>query len=213
MNGHRLYLVKIATGELGLFRGRDVLMVSDTESLALHGKVLDLARKLSRSLGEPIETVTKPELPVGPNPWQTIADSISPAGDRQIYYEGLIYDWRLGANGDNDIDYMPDHHRTPYKIEISNNGPHSSQFLLRMAPEHDSPDDIDGRPQIDIFVEINEGVPCLHMSPYFYDGEAAISVFAAEGQKLVVRNNLTRSLDIVTEFNNDYPAAGRVMKP
>lgn len=199
----RLYLVTARTGEVGLLRGRDVLITSDSSTLAMHSKVLEAALALGRSLGSPVEAIEIDQLPTSPEPWAQVAHQVCKEVDRQVLFDGVIVDWRV-AEGEP----VPEHHRTRYQIEISDNGPRSNQFLVRVAPEHENPDEIEGRPQMDLFIEVNEGVPAVHLTPDFYDGEVAFSIFATEGQSLVVRAE-GDPIQTVKEFDNPPRAQAR----
>jgi hypothetical protein len=47
----------------------------------------------------------------------------------------------------------------------------------------------EGSPQLGIGLEINKGLPCVHLYADIYNGEALLSIFAARNGELLVRFN------------------------
>ena len=56
-------------------------------------------------------------------------------------------------------------------------------------------------PQLSVCLEINHGLPCLHLYSDVYDGEALLTVFAVAKGELIVRVN---SSDAGVEGSRSY---------
>ena len=67
---------------------------------------------------------------------------------------------------------LPDQHRVEYTVVIKQLG--GTQFSLQIAP---AGGDVEATPAMDVMIEINEGVPALHISPT-QCGDNAANVYA-----------------------------------
>lgn len=112
---------------------------------------------------------------------KSLANPVEPEADRVVLNE-TVYDWRL-AEGE-DLAELPEEDRQPYQVRITRN---TAQFFVDISIPHTDPEDIDGTPCLSMFIEINEGKPCVHMTNDMY-GDQLLSVFAI-GEGLIVRKN------------------------
>lgn len=89
----------------------------------------------------------------------------------QCLHAGVMYDWRVGEDG------LPANHpdASPYSVVIGRNQS-SNQFYVDICPPNTKGNELGGTPQMSLFVEINEGVPCVHMTNEIY-GDQVLSVF------------------------------------
>ncbi|MNR71819.1 hypothetical protein D3C71_24970 [compost metagenome] len=89
-------------------------------------------------------------------------------------YVGPMMDWRL-QEGEDTAKSVPPEQRTAYEVKVAKNG---YQLYVDIAPVGADVDDLAGRPQLSLFIEVNEGKPCVHMSNDIH-GDQVLSVFAA----------------------------------
>lgn len=92
-----------------------------------------------------------------------------------LEYEGPMLDWQAFEHG---LEAIPEVLRQRYVMTLKQNK-NGSQFYLDIAPEYQEPEELDGRPQLGVIVEINQGVPCVHLTNSIY-GDQVLSVFATE---------------------------------
>jgi hypothetical protein len=92
---------------------------------------------------------------------------------RSPLYEGPMVDWAVAENADS----LPEHRRSARYVATVNRDGH--QLYLDVAPAHEAPEDIKGKPQMTLFVEVNEGLPCVHISNDRY-GDQVLTVFMTE---------------------------------
>jgi hypothetical protein len=97
------------------------------------------------------------------------------APDEGIFYQGPMFDWQVFDNG---LSEVPEALRQRYEMTLKQSKA-GSQFYLDVAPQHKEPEELDGRPQLGIIVEVNQGVPCVHLTNSMY-GDQVLSVFATE---------------------------------
>lgn len=84
-----------------------------------------------------------------------------------VIFSGPMRDWRIAEGED-----LPDQHRVEYTVVIKKLG--GTQFSLQIAP---AGGDVEATPAMDVMIEINEGVPALHISPT-QCGDNAANVYA-----------------------------------
>jgi len=77
----------------------------------------------------------------------------NPSGSQAVFATELA-DWRI-ASGDD----LPDAHRTPYRVSVKHQGP---QVFIDVISAHKRDID-DSHPELSIGIEINDGLPCLHI--------------------------------------------------
>lgn len=92
--------------------------------------------------------------------------------DPSPLYQGPMLDWAVACG---EADEMPDDVRQArYTVELKRDG---HQFYLDIVPPHDEPQELEGKPQMTLFVEVNQGLPCVHISNDRY-GDQVLTVFA-----------------------------------
>lgn len=95
--------------------------------------------------------------------------------DEGLFYQGPMFDWQVYDNG---LDNVPEALRQRYEMTLKQ-AKSGSQFYLDIAPAYQEPEELDGLPQLGIIVEINQGVPCVHLTNALY-GDQLLSVFSTE---------------------------------
>ncbi len=96
----------------------------------------------------------------------------APEGHEHVLYQGPMLDWRV-LEGE-DLADLPEHHRTAYALDIKRSG---HQVYVDIAVPHQEPDELDGTDQMSLFIEVNNGRPCVHISNDRY-GDQVLTVFA-----------------------------------
>jgi len=84
------------------------------------------------------------------------------------------------------------HRRRPFALAIHNEAAHAGRVWLSLAPLGVEGDiDAEARePSMQVTVEVNGGLPCVHVHPdAFGRSEAMLSVFAAPERRLAVRRD------------------------
>ena len=145
------------------------------------------------------EPVTERDLNIPPARWPVVLDAAIGAATQALrarltttpekpkvegteIFRRLMQDWRI-AEGETDI--PPTDART-YVTRVTNR----SMVEMTCAYPHTSMDDLDlATPQLSACLEINGGLPCLHLYTDIYSGEALVSVFAARNGELILRVN------------------------
>ena len=102
----------------------------------------------------------------------------------KVVFRSTAVDWQLADNPDISLAEVPASKRTPYDVIFEQQG---SQFRLLLKPVGTHLDNFEGRAVLDCLVEINEGVPCLHLTNDPAD-TMLVSVFAT-GEGLLLRPN------------------------
>lgn len=103
-------------------------------------------------------------------------------------YSGPMLDWRLHGM---DPAGIPEEHRTPYEVDIQREG---YQLYVDVSLAHEEPSELEGTDQLSLFIEVNDGRPCVHISNDRY-GDQVLTVFATkdglylrpEGSDLTIR--------------------------
>jgi hypothetical protein len=178
---------------LGRFEGNFEGLLAELQALALLANSDDAAaldrafRALFRSEGAPElragfdlraeEVLAEFNKLVGELTAVLVAEARAPAQapDEGLFYQGPMFDWQVFDNG---LDAVPEALRQRYEMTLKQ-AKSGSQFYLDVAPQHQEPEEIDGRPQLGIIVEVNQGVPCVHLTNSLY-GDQVLSVFATE---------------------------------
>jgi hypothetical protein len=87
-------------------------------------------------------------------------------------YEGPMLDWRVLEDDD-----APAYCREQaYRVVVKRSG---HQFYVDIAPPHESPEDLDGKPQLSLFIEVNNGLPCVHMGNHLFNDQV-LTVFSTQ---------------------------------
>lgn len=90
----------------------------------------------------------------------------------ETLYQGEMLDWRVGEGSA--LEELPETHRARFEVRVQRSG---QQMLLEIAHPHARPDDIEGTDQLSLWVEVNAGRPCVHLSNDIY-GDMLLTVFA-----------------------------------
>lgn len=96
----------------------------------------------------------------------------APQGHEHALYRGPLLDWRV-MEGE-DLAELPESHRTRYELDIKRSG---HQVYVDIAVPHASPDELEGTDQMSLFIEVNNGRPCVHISNDRY-GDQVLTVLA-----------------------------------
>ena len=103
--------------------------------------------------------------------WQPIVDKV-------------VHDWEFDEAGQFEGTELPEHRQLPYRLLVEEAG---SQLRVLLHQKTRDLDKLEGSPVLDMLVEINDGLPCVHFTndPYV---EMVASVFAT-GAGLYVRQD------------------------
>lgn len=86
-------------------------------------------------------------------------------------FEGPMLDWAIhdGMQGQ-----LLEHQLARYAVKVQRS---SSQFFVDIVPEGAGPQDLSGKNQMSLFIEINDGLPCVHISNDV-QGDQVLTVFS-----------------------------------
>ncbi len=105
---------------------------------------------------------------------QTVLVAQAQAPERQNdspLYEGPVLDWRV-VEDDGDV---PQHCRdAAYRIKVERVG---HQFYVSLTAANSRPEDLEGQPQLGLIIEVNEGLPCVHVNNDVY-GDNVVAIFS-----------------------------------
>lgn len=96
--------------------------------------------------------------------------------DKHVVFRSTAVDWELGQNPDIGFDEVPEVRRQKYDVVLEDFG---CQFRFLVKPVGVGLDNFDGKAVLDMMVEINEGLPCIHITNDPADA-MLVSVFATE---------------------------------
>lgn len=97
----------------------------------------------------------------------------------QLLYKGPALDWRLSDGFS--MEELPAHHRTAFEARVERSG---HQLFVDISVPHSSPEQVVGTDQLTLFIEINEGRPCVHITNDRY-GDQVMSVYATKDGLLI----------------------------
>ena len=92
-----------------------------------------------------------------------------------LVYQGTVRDWRLSDGAV--LSELPEHHRQLFDLKVAQNPGY--QMFVDITPAGLLPDECEGKQMMSLFIEINEGRPCVHMSNAS-SGEQVLTVFFTE---------------------------------
>jgi hypothetical protein len=95
-------------------------------------------------------------------------------GDCEVLYRGFMRDYRFDEGIA--LAEIPESHRTQFEVKVQRRGAH---VLLDITQPHLTPEEVAGTDQMSLWVEINEGRPCAHVSNDVY-GDSVLSLFATK---------------------------------
>lgn len=101
-----------------------------------------------------------------------------------VVFATTAVDWQVAGNPGISFDMVPRESRGVYDFIVEQDG---SQFRVLMKPVGVNLDNFPGRAVLDMMVEINEGLPCVHMTNNPAD-EMLATVFAT-GHGLLIRQD------------------------
>lgn len=108
-------------------------------------------------------------------------ESRSLEDESRVVFRSTALDWQLADNPNISLDEVPEEFRRKYDVIVEQYG---YQFRMLLKPVGVDIDNFDGQPVLDVLVEINQGVPCLHMTNDPAD-EMLLTVFSTEKGLLV----------------------------
>lgn len=94
------------------------------------------------------------------------------ASTEQLLYEGPMLDWRVQEGFD--LAELPASQRTLYDVRVNRSG---HQLYVDIAVPHQTPEDLEGTDQLSLFIEVNDGKPCVHLTNDRY-GDQALTIFS-----------------------------------
>lgn len=97
----------------------------------------------------------------------------------EVLFQGPMMDWRIQEG--EDIRELEEAAQRRFEGRLTRSG---SQFYFDIALPHASPEDIDGTDQLSLFIEINQGRPCVHVTNALY-GDQAVSIFGTKDGTLL----------------------------
>jgi hypothetical protein len=111
---------------------------------------------------------------------------------RSPLFQGPMLHWM--AHSADEVEELKPHRKVRYEVKIERS---VSQFYVDIAPEHASPDDLTGQHQMGLFIEVNEGLPCVHITNDVF-GDQVLTVFATkdglylrpDGQEFSIRTGV-----------------------
>jgi len=79
----------------------------------------------------------------------------------RVVFRTSTTDWQLAQNPNISLDEVPQERRKKYDVIVEDEG-HALRVLVK--PEGIGLDNFQGHPVLDMLIEINEGLPCVHMT-------------------------------------------------
>lgn len=122
-------------------------------------------------------------------------------------YEGPMLDWMMGE-GLPDSEITEKSRKARYRVVVERSG---SQLYVNIAPAHTNPDELEGKNQMALFIEVNEGLPCVHLSNALY-GDMALSVFASSEGLYLREGDLDARLHTGVLSESTHPQLAELLK-
>lgn len=116
------------------------------------------------------------------------------ASEPEVLFQGPMADWRVQEG--EDPEEMDDKALRRFEGRLTRSG---SQFYFDIALPHANPDDVTDTDQLSLFIEINNGRPCVHVTSDIY-GDQAVTLFGTERGTLVRFNTEERDFHPADEF-------------
>lgn len=122
----------------------------------------------------------------------------------RVAFRSPMIDWEWDENRDAGLDFIPERRRTQFELVFEDFSP---QFRVSIRPVGVDLDTYHGKPILDMQLEINDGVPCVHLSndP---GGEMLMSVFGT-GPGLVIRQDTENHVRVAKASAPLYELAHR----
>jgi hypothetical protein len=89
-------------------------------------------------------------------------------GSAEVLYEGPVVDWSVNEGA-------WDRAEPPSEYQISVVKENENQFCIRLAPKHERPDDLDGKHQLAVTIEVDKDVPHVMLSNDIYGDQVLLA--------------------------------------
>jgi len=122
------------------------------------------------------------------------------ARDPEVLFQGPMADWRLQEGEDPAA--LDDNALRRFEGRLTRSG---SQFYFDIAMPHASPDEVEGTDQLSLFIEINNGKPCVHVTSDLY-GDQAVTIFGSDRGTVVRYNTEERDTRPSDDFSRQVGA-------
>lgn len=122
----------------------------------------------------------------------------------RVAFRGPMIDWELDENPDADLEFIPERRRGNFEVVVEDFGP---QYYISIRPVGLDIDNYHGNPVLALQLEINDGVPCVHLTndPA---GEMLMSIFGT-GAGILVRREVEDSLRLTEAPKSLYELGQR----
>ena len=94
-------------------------------------------------------------------------------GPEEVLFRGPMRDWLVH---DDPQAELLDRQKRVFQGNVTRNG---SQVYVEVSLPYARPDELDGTDQMGLFIEVNRGVPCVHITNSIF-GDQVLSVFATK---------------------------------
>lgn len=95
------------------------------------------------------------------------------SGSPQVLFDGPVLDWEV----ETDVPDLTERQRqAKFEAKVTRDG---SQISVDIAPAHKDPEALNDENQLALVIEINRGLPCVHLSNAVY-GDIVLSVFGTK---------------------------------
>lgn len=126
-----------------------------------------------------------------------IGSSTPVSSEDKIIIERRIQDWRCS---DPDCkDTLSPLDEKAYRLQVADQGDGVS---LTIAPRHRHPDELANQHQLDVYADIQHGLPCVTITNQLY-GDSLLSIFGTK-DGLILRRNVS---DLKFSLASDFPLA------
>lgn len=98
--------------------------------------------------------------------------------------KGLARDWRV-SEGELSED---EPEAEPFEVTVARSAP-GDQFYVDFVRPHHTGDQLEGTPQLSLFIEVNNGLPCVHMTNDSFGDQVLTVFFTKDGLYLRPDNN------------------------
>lgn len=119
------------------------------------------------------------------------------ASEPEVLFQGPMTDWRIQEG--EDPEELGAKALRRFEGRLTRSG---SQFYFDIALPHANPDDVTETDQLSLFIEINNGRPCVHVTSDLY-GDQAVTIFGTERGTLLQFNTDNRNFHPSDEFSKE----------
>lgn len=100
------------------------------------------------------------------------AEAVPANSAEEVLFSGTVRDWER-ETGDEGLSPMQ---KRDFVADVKRN---RSQFYVDISLPHSHPDEIEGTDQMSLFIEINDGLPCVHITNSIF-GDQVLTIFATK---------------------------------